>query len=233
MPRRGNRRWCCRRGTRHTVSVGRGSTAVVVAVAAVAGCSVLSDTDEGDLEVGAALDDAGTAMDTGPPPSPDVGTGVDAGRPPESDGGPVDDAGGEEGDSGTVDPDAGTRDHGGTVRCGRGDECRSAEGSGCCITEERRYCYDDSASRPCECDGVLCDAISAECDGASDCPGEQRCCAYRGITEDRPSRVECAAVCEGTVITEAIEICDPRDTVPCLEGTCTGAGSFEGHRCVE
>ena len=197
----------------------RASTWLGIALLAIAtGCSAVTSTDSDELypgpgssmDAGTGTRDSGTpAVDTGTPPRRDSGTPPerDSGTPPRDSGVPP------ERDSGPVERDAGPTTP--VVPCGD-MSCERGTGTGCCFAEgSEPYCYGGGTGRECTCEGTFCDTTEVTCNGASDCPGEQRCCAFFGFTGGDARRIECAASCEGGTITDAVEVCDPSDPAPC------------------
>jgi len=212
--------------TRRTLN-GMRPGSIAVAVLLASGCSAFASTDTSELDpvpgggadASHGVDAGGSGTDAGMPPPVDAGpVGRDAGEPPSVDAGeppPVDAGEPRPRDAGPpvmADP---------SVPCGS-TTCGAGESSGCCYAERADpYCYAEEHGTACECDGFLCWTTEVSCNGASDCPGAQRCCAFWGVTDEHPRRFVCAASCE-TSFGRAREMCDPADRHPCEDGaTCS------------
>jgi hypothetical protein len=192
--------------------------ALVVVVIALGGCSSFSSTGE--------------VPDPGPGGASDAGTSehMDAGEMGREDSGPPgeEDAGTPPGDPDTgppVEPDAGPpRRDAGPPAPVRMIHCRDMTCTGmqaCCATDFESHCIDSPRS-DCRCDGVFCDDTVVACDGPTDCPAMQICCASAGPGSDTADTFSCQATCTGDGVTRRSEVCQDGDSIGCRNGRSCG-----------
>ncbi len=117
---------------------------------------------------------------------------------------------------------AGTGGAGGatfSITCGNSTTC-SGPSQACCVSRntgsQTQYSCIDSGSQ-CKCSGTYCLSAKLSCDGPSDCPSGQVCCATLVSPQSTRFRdFTCANSCNGS---GQYEVCQANDGVNCPNGT--------------